>query len=225
MLRIRLSRFAVFLIPFFVSCLSPGIAIDRRIVPADRFDIERQEDGTSIMHSFSVDASIKAVTPEDWDHISAARAYQPDQGSDIGQPSCLLFYYAVKNRSKLTIGDFTVDISWNGKTVPALSPDEFRKRFLARTDPLAPDLLRFRRLLTNTLSLKDIDIDRDTIGYPFGFVLPEDTVTGFASFYELPPEARTFQVKIGFTDGGVKKSVAFDMRREEYRQDMPEKRR
>lgn len=229
MIRSSIFKLVLFLIPaaaFFSSCISPRVGIDRTVVPAERYDIEKQEDGTSVMHSFSVDASIKAVTPEDWAVISSSQAYQPDRGSLAGPPSCFLFYYVIKNRSKMTLRDISFEIQWNGKSVPALSQEEFRKRFFGNTGGFfSPDIFRFRRLLSNTFVLKDIDFERDSIGYPFEFILPDDTVAGLAAFNELPPEARDFQVRLLFSDGGVKKSVAFDMRRTENRQDMPEKRK
>jgi hypothetical protein len=229
MIRISFFRSTIILISAvatFSSCLSPRIDIDRAVVPSERYDIEKKDDGTSIARSFSVDASLKAVTAEDWALISSSEAYQPGRGMNTEAPSCFLFYYVIKNRSKMPISDFSFEIFWNGKTIPALSPADFRKRFFGYTDGgPAPDIFRFRRLITNSLSLKDIDLEKDTIGYSFKFVLPEDSVTGLTAFYELPPEARSFQVRLLFSDGGVKKIVAFDMHRTEDRQDMPEKRK
>jgi hypothetical protein len=208
-----------------LSCVSPHVQIHRETVPADRPEIDINDKKTGVIRSVDVDISVRYISPEDYRELRNYDQFNLRETHSGNVPPFDIYFITVRNTSAQAVSDVSFQIKGNGTSYPALTLQEIHRKLSTKTYTIgkAQSMFTMRRIVKNETELDRIDFDKDTIIYPFGFILPFESGSVFAAFAMPPVELRRFRLSTNYTIAGMKKNVDFEMVRIEYRQDDPRK--
>jgi len=205
----------------YLSCMNPHVLIRREILPSDRPEVDINNKKTGIIRSVDLDVSVRYVSPDDYKELRSYDQFSLRETSSGNNSPLEIYFFTIRNTTKQIVSDVSFEIKGNGVSYPALTLQEIHKRLSTKyyTIEKAQIMFSMRRLLASETELDKIDFDKDTILYPFGFILPLEAGSIFVAFLMPPVELRRYRLSVNYNVGGMKKNVDFEMARIEYRQD------
>jgi hypothetical protein len=205
----------------FASCGGVQIPIDRTTQITNRPEVDLREDGTGIIRTVYCDISLRHLDNDDWKKISSYDVFSANSVYSSRKPPYTIFLATIHNSSESTIRDLRFSLKDGAAIIDAIPQEQIIKECTAtryRSVSLK-ECFTFRRLLSSEFEFEKIDFDRDTIGYPFSFIMPHDNISVFVALPVPRVELRQYAVRVNFTAGTDKKVVDFTIVRREHRSD------
>jgi hypothetical protein len=187
--------------------------------PVERLDVEVRTDGSGLVRTAFADISMRIVSAPEWIALGKTGVFYTKVDEEQRMPPFTCLLIGIRNISPMPVSLHSLNIVTANETFSSWQAQEVAGYFFGPCYS-RPDLNTVflpRRILTDTLPLfGEIDFDR-TLLCDFPAVMPGDTVLMFRALPWIPAEERRFTVSAEFMIGTLKKTVAIDMQRFEYR--------
>ncbi|HNX57564.1 MAG TPA: hypothetical protein PKK43_00590 [Spirochaetota bacterium] len=218
-MRILVLFFLTVTITLFQSCVAYQLPIQRSTIIAEKPEVDIQRDGTGIIRTAHCDISARYISADDWNKVISSSHVFANSGKSVPHPPYDIFFITLQNSTSNTIKDLRFYIKTPLSSETSLSigelADESAPSSFSGTD--ITDIFSLRRLLITDYILDDIDFDRNSIGYPFPFILPHERGSLFVAFRIPAFEYRRYILSVEYVTGEIKKVVDFEVVRKENR--------
>ncbi|HEY1406875.1 MAG TPA: hypothetical protein VF857_09715 [Spirochaetota bacterium] len=216
----RLISLPLIILPFLFSCLSPQIPILRELRVVERPEVDIQSDGTGVIRTPHCDISVRGVNDADWKSIASNDVFRDVGFHSTPRPPFEIFFVTIHNSTKRTLREIRFYIRTPGSTDNSLSLNELHAQCPSPAYNRAQldEIFTMRRLLTQEFRLSEIDLDKDTIGYPFPFLMPNESGALCVAFPIPSFDHRRYTISVEYQSGSEKKVVDFEIERRETRQ-------
>ena len=168
----------------------------------ERDDTEIINGKVGLIRTIYCDIFIEHVDRNTWQYI---KKYNTFKGQGRETPSDPCFHFIVEN-------------TWNKPIVIDIAPYEDYsfikdKNYLENRYAInISSLLNNRRILSEHISVKDIDFEYDTALYKLNFIAPGDKVSFFRFFGNIP-SGRLSKIRVSIKYSDLKKVIDFDIGR------------
>ncbi|PKL36204.1 MAG: hypothetical protein CVV44_18480 [Spirochaetae bacterium HGW-Spirochaetae-1] len=221
MIRIRVTLAAlILLLAHSFACSSrPGLEhFDR---PEESGKVEVKNDGTAIIRSMHSEIAIRQIQDEEWENLLEFTPFINEKSgfAQYRVPRLKFFMASLKNTSEQPLVLENVSLSYGDVSMDNMDSKRIKDTFKS-------DIFKFfnfdeiftpRRLVTEEENLEKINFDTDTIRYELSFIPPSDRLIRIIAFPTLPVTVRSYRINFHLSYTGIKKIIAFDMQRFEYR--------
>jgi hypothetical protein len=190
-----------------IGCSSTGKIYFYRA--SERADTEIINGKVGLIRTIYCDIFIEHIDNNTWKYI---KKYNSFKGKGTESPSDPCFHFIVENTWNRPIVIDKIEIINKDKTAPAEDYSFIQdKNYLkSRYSVNILSLLKSRRILSDRISVKEIDFEDDTTLYRLDFIAPGDKVSFFKFFSNIPyGELSKIRVTIKYFD--LKKVIDFDI--------------
>lgn len=172
------------------------------------------------MRTAECDIAVTPLSADQWTSFQEKDAFRlKGYYNTLPLPPCEAYFIILANTIEQQITGVTVSRTAGTSVEPAFSAETLAEKY-----PAAPNsaeayerLFSVHRLLSFEYELKKIDLDDDTLLYPFPFVLPLDRVCFITALPPVPKDVRNYTVSVSYSAAGAKKTVDFRFTRIEHR--------
>ena len=205
----------------FAGC-SPFTSIQRDILPDQRPEAEILNSRTALIRTADADISLVSLTRDQWKYALSSRALTGTYGIEPQEELPFdIFFFTLTNSTELLLSNVTVSCSYADKLLLPVKAETFFKTISlpSREKNKISDILSVRRLTTFDFEFDKINFEKDTLLYPFSFILPLDRICFLTAFPPIPKDMRHFTVTISYSTPTAKKKVDFRFTRFEHREE------
>ena len=210
----------VFLLAAAFAQCSAKAPIIRDTIPAQRPEIDILEERTALVRTAECDIAMTPLSSDQWmsfqekDSFRLKAYYNP-----LPLPPCEAYFIILANTLEQPLTGITISRTAGSSTEQAFTAETLAEKYpgAQKSDEAYARLLSVHRLLSFEYELKKIDLDDDTILYPFQFILPLDRICFITALPSVPKDIRNYTVSVSYSAGSVKKNVDFRFTRIEHR--------
>ena len=202
-----------------VQC-SAKAPIIRDTVPVQRPEIDVLEKRTALIRTAECDIAVTPLSADQWMSFQEKDAFRlKTYYSPIPLPPCEAYFIILANTMEQPLADVTISRTAGQSTEQAFTAETLAEKYpgVQKSDEAYARLLSVHRLLSFEYELKKVDLDDDTLLYPFPFILPLDRVCFITVLPAVPKDIRNYTVSVSYSAGSVKKTVDFRFTRIEHR--------
>lgn len=205
----------------FVSCVSHQFPIQRETVIVEKPEVDLQKDGTGIIRTPHCDVSVRYIDKENWKMAASSTPFNQNRTFGSSYPPYEIFFVTIQNSTKKTIKDIRFSIHTAGYSDNSLTVEEILPECTSSVyrNIRISTIFSLRRLLSQDYLFNDIDFEKNSVGYPFPFILPQERGSLFIAFRIPPFEHRRYTLSVEYLAGNDKKVVDFEIARKENRLD------
>lgn|GEM_PF-3583191 len=218
-MRIHFSLFVMLTV--FVSCVSHQFPIQRETAIVEKPEVDLQKDGTGIIRTPHCDVSVRYIDKASWKMVASSPPFTQNRTFGSSCPPYEIFFVTIQNSTKKIIKDIRFSIQAAGYSDNSLTIEEL---LTEGTSPVyqnirISNIFSLRRLFTQEFIFNDIEFEKNSVGYPFPFILPQERGSLFIAFRIPPFEHRRYTLSVEYLAGNDKKVVDFEIARKENRLD------
>lgn len=202
-----------------VNC-SAAKPIHRETLPDQRPEVDILGQQTALIRTAESDISLCLLSDEQWEKLQGFSSFKNNM---FGEPSKKipfeLFFVTVTNTSEQQLSALSASCTTGETTVSVLSQEQISAKTASPSFKHAAlgKIFAYRRLTTLEYEFGKINFDKDTLSYPFSFILPLDRICYLIAFQPIPADIRHFTVSILYSTPSAKKKVDFKFTKTEHR--------
>ncbi len=212
----------IFTAPVFLLSCSGGDRIIRNTIDDKGMHFFRRGSPISYRDTSWGRIFIEPLDCRSWKHISGAKSYTASHANrrSFRLPPLAFFQLIISNSSSSAVTIPSIHLIQNDLFTAPI-PDRQIPEFFHSPAYQSLDfhkLFAYRKLTSLRRSVRDIDYDTETEEYKEEEVNPGITALRIITFECPPSKLKDFIIRIDVEWNGGKKSIDFNLRKEEYRQ-------